>query len=201
MARLELFRTPNHRNARGRTHKAAGHYCVAIGVGSRLEQVSDCCATWRRACWQASHQGNTRRTAGVPRASGTLARINRTIVSKTILTVDDTTSVLQMVKLTPVGAGYELMQAANGAEGLAMARSSVIDMVITDLNMPVVDGLTLIRELRKLSVLQGVPITFPTTESDAGMKQQAKAVGATGWIAKPFQPAQLIALARKVLGA
>ena len=81
------------------------------------------------------------------------------------------------------------------------ARSNVIDMVITDLNMPVMDGLTLIRELRKLPALRGVPIVFLTTESDPGMKQQAKAAGATGWITKPFQQAQLIALARKVLGA
>ena len=122
-------------------------------------------------------------------------------MSKMILTVDDSASVLQMVKLTLVGAGYQVMQAANGAEGLAKARSSVIDMVITDLNMPVMDGLALIRELRKLPALRGVPIVFLTTESDAGMKQQAKAAGATGWITKPFQQAQLIALARKVLGA
>jgi two-component system, chemotaxis family, chemotaxis protein CheY len=107
-------------------------------------------------------------------------------VSKTILTVDDSASVLQMMKLMLVGAGYEVMQAANGAEGLVKAQASAIDMVITDLNMPVMDGLTLIRELRKLPAFRGVPIVFLTAESDAGMKQQAKAAGATRWITKPF---------------
>jgi two-component system chemotaxis response regulator CheY len=63
------------------------------------------------------------------------------------------------------------------------------------------DGLTLIRELRKLPAFKGIPIVFLTTESDAGMKQQAKAAGATGWITKPFQQDQLVAVARKVLGA
>ncbi len=118
-----------------------------------------------------------------------------------ILTVDDFSSVLQMVKLTLVGAGYQVIQAANGAEGLAKARSGAIDLVITDLNMPVMDGLTLIRELRKLPALKGLPIVFLTTESDPAMKQQAKAAGATGWITKPFQQDQLVAVARKVLGA
>src|ERR1700722_16419553 len=84
-----------------------------------------------------------------------LMRTGHAVVTKTILTVDDSASVLQMVKLTLVGAGYQVMQAANGAEGLAKARSSVIDMVITDLNMPVMDGLALIRELRKLPALRG----------------------------------------------
>ncbi len=122
-------------------------------------------------------------------------------MSKVILTVDDSTSVLQMIKLTLVSAGYQVIQAGNGSEGLAKARAGHVDLVITDLNMPVMDGLTLIRELRKLPAFRGVPIVFLTTESDPAMKQQAKAAGATGWITKPFQQEQLIAVARKVLGA
>lgn len=122
-------------------------------------------------------------------------------MSKTILSVDDSASVLQMVKMTLAGAGYQIVQATNGAEGLAKARAGAVDMVITDLNMPVMDGLTLIRELRKLAAFKGVPIVFLTTESDPGMKQQAKAAGATGWITKPFQRDQLVAVVRKVLGA
>ena len=121
-------------------------------------------------------------------------------MSKTILTVDDSASVLQMIKLTLVGAGYQVTQAANGAEGLVKAKLGAIDMVITDLNMPVMDGLALIRELRKLPSFRGVPIVFLTTESDPAMKQQAKAAGATGWITKPFQRDQLVAVTRKVLG-
>ena len=122
-------------------------------------------------------------------------------MSKTILSVDDSASVLQMVKLTLVGAGYQVVQATNGAEGLAKARASAVDMVLTDPNMPVMNGLALICELRKLPAFKGVPIVFLTTESDVGMKQQAKAAGATGWITKPFQQDQLVAVVRKVLGA
>ena len=122
-------------------------------------------------------------------------------MSKTILSVDDSVSVLQMVKLTLTGGGYSVMQAANGAEGLAKARAGGIDMVLTDLNMPVMNGITMIRELRRLPQCTGVPIIFLTTESAANMKQEAKAAGATGWITKPFQQDQLLAVIRKVLGA
>ncbi|HYN37717.1 MAG TPA: response regulator [Rhodospirillales bacterium] len=93
-----------------------------------------------------------------------------------------------------------MAEAANGAEGLARARAGGVDMVVTDLNMPVMDGLTFIRELRKLPIGKGLPILFLTTESDAGLKQQAKAGGATGWIVKPFQRDQLVAVIKKVLG-
>jgi two-component system, chemotaxis family, chemotaxis protein CheY len=134
-------------------------------------------------------------------AKSGLIRTGHTIVGKTILTVDDSASVLQMVKMTLVGAGYQVKQAANGEDGLAKARLGAIDMVLTDLNMPIMDGLTLIRELRKLPAFKGIPIVFLTTESDPGMKQKAKAAGATGWITKPFQQDQLVAVARKVLGA
>jgi two-component system chemotaxis response regulator CheY len=122
-------------------------------------------------------------------------------MSKTILSVDDSASALQMVKLTLTSAGYQVVQAVNGADGLAKARAGNVDMVLTDVNMPVMDGLTLIRELRKLPAFKGIPIVFLTTESDAAMKQQAKASGATGWITKPFQQDQLLAVVRRVLGA
>ena len=122
-------------------------------------------------------------------------------MSKTILSVDDSASALQMVKLTLTSAGYQVVQAVNGADGLAKARAGNVDMVLTDVNMPVMDGLTLIRELRKLPAFKGIPIVFLTTESDAAMKQQDKASGATGWITKPFQQDQLLAVVRRVLGA
>jgi two-component system chemotaxis response regulator CheY len=121
-------------------------------------------------------------------------------MSKTILSVDDSASVRQMVKLTLTGAGYHVVQANDGSEGLAKARESQVDMVMTDLNMPVMNGLALIRELRKLPAYKGVPILFLTTESDAQLKAEAKAAGATGWITKPFQQDQLIAVVKKVLG-
>jgi two-component system chemotaxis response regulator CheY len=121
-------------------------------------------------------------------------------MKKRILAVDDSPSVRQMVKLTLSGAGYDIVEAGDGAEGLSKARANVLDMVVTDLNMPVMNGLGLIRELRKLPAYRGVPILFLTTESDPEMKQQAKAAGATGWITKPFQQDQLVAVVRKVLG-
>ncbi len=121
-------------------------------------------------------------------------------MTKKILTVDDSPSVRQMVKLTLSGAGYDVVEAGNGAEGLDRARAASLDMVVTDLNMPVMNGLGLIRELRRLPAYRGVPILFLTTESDAEIKQQAKAAGATGWITKPFQQDQLLAVVKKVLG-
>ena len=121
-------------------------------------------------------------------------------MTKTILSVDDSASVLQMVKLALTGGGYSVVQAINGVDGLAKARSGSIDMVLTDLNMPEMNGIALIRELRKLPQCTGVPIIFLTTESAANMKQEAKAAGATGWITKPFRQDQLLAVVRKVLG-
>jgi len=122
-------------------------------------------------------------------------------MAKTILSVDDSASIRQMVKLTLTGAGYDVVQANDGAEGLAKAKGAKFDMVMTDLNMPVMNGLALIKELRKLATYQGVPILFLTTESDPKLKGEAKAAGATGWITKPFQQDQLIAAVKRVLGA
>lgn len=121
-------------------------------------------------------------------------------MSKKVLTVDDSPSVRQMVKLTLLGAGYEVEEAADGAEALSKAKAGRLDMVVTDLNMPVMDGLQLIRSLRQMPDYRGVPILFLTTESDAARKQEAKAAGATGWITKPFQQAQFAAVVKKVLG-
>jgi two-component system chemotaxis response regulator CheY len=122
-------------------------------------------------------------------------------MAKTILCVDDSASIRQMVKLTLSSAGYQVVQAGDGAEGLAKARESAVDLVVTDLNMPIMNGLGLIREFRKLPTYKGVPIVFLTTESDPGLKQEAKAAGATAWITKPFQQEQLIGVVRKVIGA
>ena len=97
-------------------------------------------------------------------------------------------------------AGYAVIEAGDGREGLAKAKSHSIQLVITDLNMPGMDGLEFIRSLRQLPPYRGVPIVFLTTESDEGLKQQAKAAGATGWITKPFKQEQLVAITRKLLG-
>jgi two-component system chemotaxis response regulator CheY len=121
-------------------------------------------------------------------------------MAKTILTVDDSASMRQMIKLTLTEAGYAVTEAADGTQGLAAAKARTFDMVLTDLNMPGMDGVSMIREIRKLSTFTGVPIVLLTTESDAEKKAMAKAAGATGWITKPFEPNQLLSVTKKVLG-
>ncbi len=119
---------------------------------------------------------------------------------KKILTVDDSVSVRQMVRAVLTVAGYGVIEAKDGREALGAARGDQANMVITDLNMPVMDGLTFIRELRKLPAYSGVPIVFLSTESDASLKQEAKAAGATGWITKPFSQEQLLSVVKKLIG-
>jgi two-component system chemotaxis response regulator CheY len=122
-------------------------------------------------------------------------------MSRTILAVDDSSSIRQMVTLALTRGGYEVISAEDGNAGLAKARAARADMVITDLNMPGMNGLALIREIRKLPNYTGVPILFLSTESDPAVRQEAKSAGATGWIVKPFQGEQLLAAVKKVLGA
>jgi two-component system, chemotaxis family, chemotaxis protein CheY len=121
-------------------------------------------------------------------------------MQKTILSVDDSASMRQMVRLALSGAGYQVTEATDGRDALAKAQDSVVHMVLTDLNMPNMDGLTLIRELRKMPSYKGVPIIFLTTESDEAKRAEAKAAGATAWIVKPFKQDQLLGVVKKVLG-
>ncbi len=117
----------------------------------------------------------------------------------TILTVDDSPSIRQMIKVALEPAGHSVIEAGDGAQGLTRAQSSRPDLVITDLNMPVMNGMELIRALRKLPSLTGLPIVFLTTESNDAVKQEAKGAGATGWITKPFKPDQLLAVVGKLV--
>ncbi|CAN5371588.1 response regulator [soil metagenome] len=121
-------------------------------------------------------------------------------MTASILTVDDSPSLRMAIKIALTGAGYAVSEAGDGAEGLQKATNGRFDMIITDLNRPIMDGLTMIRELRKSPAQAGTPIIFLTTESDDSVKQQARSAGATGWLVKPFVPEQLIKVARKVLG-
>jgi len=121
-------------------------------------------------------------------------------MTASILSVDDSPSLRMAVRIALTGAGYKLTEAGDGAEGLSKAGSTRFDLIITDLNMPRMDGLTMIRELRKQPAQAGVPIIFLTTESEDGLKAQARAAGATGWLVKPFDADQLVRIARKVLG-
>ncbi|MCJ8056016.1 response regulator [Shinella sp. CPCC 101442] len=117
-----------------------------------------------------------------------------------ILTVDDSASIRLTTRVTLSNAGYTVTEAVDGLDGLSKLQAGEYDLVITDLNMPNMDGLTMIRELRKLPAHTGVPVIFLTTESDGEIKAQAKAAGATGWLTKPFDPESLVKIARKVLG-
>lgn len=121
-------------------------------------------------------------------------------MTASILTVDDSPSLRMAIRIALSGAGYSVTEAGDGVEGLSKANAAKFDLIITDLNMPNMNGLDMIREIRKGSVQTGTPIIFLTTESDDAMKQQAKAAGATGWLVKPFVPDQLLRITKKVLG-
>ncbi|MCG8427687.1 MAG: response regulator [Chromatiales bacterium] len=116
-----------------------------------------------------------------------------------ILAVDDSASMRQMVSFTLKGAGYEVLEAADGVEALSIAKTRSVDLVITDVNMPNMDGISLIQNLRTLPSYKFTPLLMLTTESSAEKKQQGKAAGATGWIVKPFNPEQLLNTVKKVI--
>ena len=118
---------------------------------------------------------------------------------KTIMTADDSASIRQMVSFTLRQASYEVMEAVDGRDALKKLDGASVDMLITDLNMPNMDGIELIRQVRAKPQSKFIPIIMLTTESQASKKQEGKAAGATGWIVKPFKPEQLIAVVKKVL--
>ena len=122
-------------------------------------------------------------------------------MSKTILTIDDSASIRQMVSLTLTSAGLEVIEAINGADGYDKAIANTIHAVITDLNMPVMNGIEFVRKYRQHPSSKGIPIILLTTESDDELKRQAKEAGATGWIVKPFKQDQLLSVIKKVTGA
>ncbi len=121
-------------------------------------------------------------------------------MSKCIMTVDDSASVRQMVTFTLKGAGYDVVEAVDGKDALSKLNSKPINMIVTDLNMPNLDGLGLIRGVRSSPTHKFIPIIMLTTESQEARKLEGKSAGATGWIVKPFKPEQLISVVKKVLG-
>lgn len=116
-----------------------------------------------------------------------------------ILAVDDSTSMRQMVAFTLRSAGFDVAEAPDGAEALEMARKEKFRLVLCDVNMPKMDGITLVRELRQLPDYKFTPLLMLTTESTPEKKQEGKAAGATGWLVKPFNPEQLVATINKVI--
>lgn len=118
---------------------------------------------------------------------------------KKILAVDDSASMRQMVSFTLKKAGFDVTEAKDGQEALDIAKNSEFDVVISDVNMPVMDGITLVKSLRGLPQFKFTPILMLTTESGTDKKTEGKAAGATGWIVKPFNPEQLLAVIKKVI--
>ena len=121
-------------------------------------------------------------------------------MAKTILAVDDSSSLRQMVAFSLKAAGYQVVEAVDGQDGLDKAKNQVVDLVLTDQNMPRMDGLSLIKLLRGLPAYQKVPILMLTTESSDEMKSKGRAAGANGWLVKPFDPQRLIEVVKKVIG-
>lgn len=119
---------------------------------------------------------------------------------KTVLTVDDSPSIRRMIAMTLQDAGYDVVEATDGLDGLEKVRARVFDAIITDQNMPNLDGLGFIRALRALPNGQGVPVIVLSTDDADALKAQARAAGALGWMIKPFSQDKLLAVIRKVLG-
>ena len=120
-------------------------------------------------------------------------------MSRTIMSVDDSASIRQMVGYTLGQAGYNVVQAVDGEDALEKLQQHQVHMVITDLNMPRLDGIGLIRKVRQLTDYRFIPIIMLTTESQTEKKMEGRDAGATGWIVKPFKPEQLLAVIKKVL--
>ena len=118
----------------------------------------------------------------------------------TVLTVDDAKSVRSMVRFTLEPHGYTVIEAEHGQDGLDKLGSAKVDLIITDLNMPVMDGFDFIRSVRADPTKAGVPIIMLTTESAPEKKAVGKSAGATGWLNKPFDENQLVAIAKKLAG-
>ena len=120
-------------------------------------------------------------------------------MGKSILTVDDARTIRQMVSFTLKGAGYDVLEAQDGTFALSILQTHAVDLVLTDVNMPNMNGIELTRQLRALPSFAKTPIVLLTTESDPGKKAEGRAAGATGWIVKPFGQEQLLAIVNKLL--
>jgi two-component system, chemotaxis family, chemotaxis protein CheY len=143
------------------------------------------------SCTEEGTDGHTKRGATVFQQEANV---------KTILTVDDSASIRQMISFTLKGAGYEVVEASDGEEAYAKAKRTPVSLVLTDHNMPRMDGLTLIKSLRGLDEYKTVPLLVVTTESSDTMKAQGRAAGASGWLVKPFDPRRLLEVVKKVIG-
>ena len=122
-------------------------------------------------------------------------------MSKTILVVDDSASLRQVVNIALSGAGYKVIEACDGKDALAKLNGEKINLVISDVNMPNMDGITFVKELKKLANYKFTPVIMLTTESQESKKAEGQAAGAKAWVVKPFQPAQMLAAVSKLCAA
>ena len=120
-------------------------------------------------------------------------------MGKTILIVDDSQSMRQLVKMTLTGAGHQVIEAVDGRDALTKLTGQKINLIISDVNMPNLDGIGLTRKLRDSEHFKTTPILILTTESSDQMKQAGRSAGATGWLVKPFDPGRLIEVIQKVI--
>ncbi|MDP3814655.1 response regulator [Pseudomonas sp.] len=120
-------------------------------------------------------------------------------MAKTVMVVDDSSSVRQVVSIALKGAGYEVIEASDGKDALAKLNGQKIHLMISDVNMPNMDGITLVKEVKKLANYKFTPIIMLTTESQEAKKQEGQAAGAKAWVVKPFQPAQMLAAVSKLI--
>jgi two-component system chemotaxis response regulator CheY len=135
--------------------------------------------------------------SGVPWAD---PREENKIMSKTIMTVDDSASVRMMVAFTLKESGYNVIEAVNGIDALEKLESSDISLIIADINMPEMDGISMVKKIRGHKEHRFIPVIMLTTESHESIRERGREAGATGWIVKPFKPEQLLGVTRKVLG-
>ena len=120
-------------------------------------------------------------------------------MAKTILIVDDSASVRQVVSIALKGAGYDVIQGVDGKDALAKLTGQRVHLIISDVNMPNMDGITFVSEVKKLPAYKFTPIIMLTTESQEDKKKQAQAAGAKAWVVKPFQPEQMLAAVSKLI--
>jgi len=122
-------------------------------------------------------------------------------MAKTILIVDDSASLRQVVAIALKGAGYEVIEAGDGKEGLAKLDGTKINLIVSDVNMPNMDGLEMVLEIKKMAAYKFTPIIMLTTEAGADMKERGKAAGVKAWVVKPFKPDQMLDAVSKLVAA
>lgn len=120
-------------------------------------------------------------------------------MAKTILIVDDSASLRQVVAIALKGAGYDVIEAADGKDALSKLTGQKVHLIISDVNMPNMDGITLVKELKKLPAYKFTPIIMLTTESQESKKAEGQAAGARAWVVKPFKPEQMLAAVSKLI--